>query len=183
MNRVNSSTALAYQNSINARPASTLNNSKQLTAKDNRRGSFTRGNFIETPTDSKKAMQFFSKIGLPSLYKLDKLQYSRGEVADIGLKLSKKLEESESLLDYERRKSDELRNQKLELQQRVQELLYSTKESGGDHYKAKIKKMDKVAVGLQECLDALKDSMIHNFMFIDFYKEVREYVSTNSFEN
>ena len=122
MNRINSSTALAYQNSINARPASSLNTSKQLTAKDSRRGSMTRSNAIETPADSKKAMQFFSKIGLPGLYKLDKLQYTRGEVADIGLKLSKKLEESESLLDYERRKSDELRNQKLELQQRVQEL-------------------------------------------------------------
>ena len=43
--------------------------------------------------------------------------------------------------------------------------------------------MDRVAVGLEDCLNALKDSMIHNFMFIDFYKEIREYVSTNTFED
>lgn len=55
-------------------------------------------------------MQFFQKIGLPSLYKLEKLNYTRSEVADIGIKLSKKLEETENLLEYERRRADEMRN-------------------------------------------------------------------------
>ena len=81
-----------------------------------RRGSQARTDKIETPAESKKAMQFFQKIGYPGLYKLDKLNYSRAEVADIGIKLGKKMEETENLLDYERKKSDELRNQKLELQ-------------------------------------------------------------------
>ena len=82
-----------------------------------RRGSVQRATTsIETPADSKKAMQFFQKIGYPNLYKLEKLNYSRAEVADIGIKMGKKLEETESLLDYERRKSDEMRNKMLELQ-------------------------------------------------------------------
>ena len=76
----------------------------------------TRTGTLETPAESKKAMGFFQKIGCPNLYKLDKLNYSRAEVADIGIKLSKKMEETENLLEYERRRSDELRNQKLELQ-------------------------------------------------------------------
>ena len=76
-----------------------------------------------------------------------------------------------------------MRNQKLELQQKVQDLIHNGKDAAGEHYKTKIKRMDRVAVGLEECLNALKDSMIHNFMFIDFYKEIREYVSTNTFED
>ena len=55
-------------------------------------------------------MNFFQKIGYPNLYKLEKLNYSRAEVAEIGIKMSKKLEETENLLDYERRKTDEMRN-------------------------------------------------------------------------
>ena len=61
-------------------------------------------------------MMFFQKIGCANLYKMDKLNYSRAEIADIGIKLSKKMDETENILEYERKQNEEMRNSKLELQ-------------------------------------------------------------------
>ena len=142
----------------------------------------TRTEKIETATESKKAMMFFQKVGLPNFYKLDKLHYSRAEVADMGIKLSKKLDETENLLEYERRRNDEMRNQKLELQQKIQQLTFKVKESEAEQVKARNQRTEKIASSLQDCLNGLKDSMIHNFMFLDFYKEIQEYVTAHHFE-
>ena len=180
--RVPSSAALANQTANNLKPQTQmLAMNKQQSLKD-RKGSATRAGQIETPAESKKAMAFFQKIGYPNLYKLDKLSYSRAEVADIGIKLSKKLEETENLLEYERKRNDEMRNQKLELQGKIQELTFKAKDFETEQVKAKNQKTDRLARSLQDCLSALKDSMIHNFMHLDFYKEIQEYVSTHHFE-
>ena len=36
---------------------------------------------------------------------------------------------------------------------------------------------------LTECLCALKDSMIYNYLVLDFYKEIQQYVQTNQYES
>ena len=46
---------------------------------------------IETPEESRLATDAYTQIGLPSFYKLDKLSYNRSEIADLGVKISKKL--------------------------------------------------------------------------------------------
>ena len=180
--RVPSSSALAAQHSSSLRPQTQmLAMNKQQSLKD-RKGSATRAAQIETPAESKKAMQFFQRIGYPNLYKLDKLSYSRAEVADIGIKLSRKLDETEHLLEYERKRNDEMRNQKLELQGKIQELTFRAKDAEGEQLKTRNQRTDRLAGSLQDCLSALKDSMIHNFMYLDFYKEIQEYVSAHHFE-
>lgn len=50
-------------------------------------------------------MSAFSRIGLPNFYKIDKMTYSRGDIADIGQKIGRKMDEVEAMLDYERRKN------------------------------------------------------------------------------
>jgi hypothetical protein len=60
---------------------------------------------IETPDESRLATEAYTQIGLPNFYKLDKLNYSRSEIADLGVKLSKKLQMYEQFLDYERIKN------------------------------------------------------------------------------
>ena len=47
----------------------------------------------------------FSRINLPNFYKLDKMTYSRADVAELGSRLGKKLDEMENIVDYERRKN------------------------------------------------------------------------------
>ena len=42
---------------------------------------------------------------MPNFYKLDKTNYSRGDIADIGQKITKKMDDLEAMLDYERRKN------------------------------------------------------------------------------
>lgn len=39
-----------------------------------------------------------------------------------------------------------------------------------------------MAQKLTECLCALKDSMIYNYLVLDFYKEVQSYVQTNQYQ-
>ena len=64
---------------------------------------------IESKEDFDRAQRVFLRLGLPKVYSLDKVQYTRGDVADIALRVGKKLEEFENLLDYERRKADEFK--------------------------------------------------------------------------
>jgi len=35
---------------------------------------------------------------------------------------------------------------------------------------------------LRKCYDALRDSMLHNFTFIEFYKDLQSYTSANFFQ-
>ena len=42
-----------------------------------------------------------------------------------------------------------------------------------------ISRQSNLAQKLTECLCALKDSMIYNYLVLDFYKEVQSYVQTN----
>ena len=60
---------------------------------------------VENPTHTNKMMSAFSRIGMPNFYKLDKTNYSRGDIADIGQKITKKMDDLEAMLDYERRKN------------------------------------------------------------------------------
>ena len=54
----------------------------------------------------------FSKIGLNGIYKVEKSTYSRNDISEIGLKLGKKVEQMEYVVDYERRKC-EVKNREL----------------------------------------------------------------------
>lgn len=36
---------------------------------------------------------------------------------------------------------------------------------------------------LEDCYNALRDSMLHNFVYIQFYKDIQMYVSSNYFED
>jgi len=68
-------------------------------------------------------MAAFAKVELPNFYKLDKTSYSRADISDIGHKIAKKIDDLEAIADYERRKNNVTTREKLELQQRVNELL------------------------------------------------------------
>ena len=48
---------------------------------------------VENPTTTNKMLSTFSRIGMPNFYKLDKQTYLRGDIADIGQKVAKKLDE------------------------------------------------------------------------------------------
>jgi hypothetical protein len=36
---------------------------------------------------------------------------------------------------------------------------------------------------LEQCLKAIKDSMVLSFRFVDFYKDIQAYVASNMFDN
>lgn len=50
-------------------------------------------------------LAIFARINMPNFYKIDKTSYSRGDIADIGQKIARKIDELEAMLDYERRKN------------------------------------------------------------------------------
>jgi len=52
----------------------------------------TKSMRLESQGEGQIATDAFSMIGLQNFYKLDKLQYTRADVAEIGVKLSKKLD-------------------------------------------------------------------------------------------
>ena len=58
----------------------------------------------------------FNRIGMPSFYKIDKVTYSRGDISDLAARLTKKLDEFDNLVDYERRKNEHTNREKLNLQ-------------------------------------------------------------------
>jgi hypothetical protein len=68
------------------------------------------------------AIEGFTQLGIPSFYKLDKLQYQRGEVADLGVRLLKKCDAYESFLSYERNKNEQLEKEKIDYQQQIERL-------------------------------------------------------------
>ena len=77
---------------------------------------------IETPEESRLATEAFTQIGLPNFYKLDKLSYSRSEIADLGVKLCKKMQMYEQFLDYERVKNASIDKERTELKSEFERL-------------------------------------------------------------
>ena len=78
---------------------------------------------VENPTHTNKMLYAFTRLGMPNFYKLDKQTYLRSDIADIGQKVAKKLEECDALIDYERRKNQITTREKVELQQKINGLI------------------------------------------------------------
>mmetsp|Transcript_6771 Transcript_6771/g.8066 ORF Transcript_6771/g.8066 Transcript_6771/m.8066 type:complete len:94 (-) Transcript_6771:1434-1715(-) len=79
----------------------------------------------------------FTKIGMPNFYKLDKQTYLRSDIADIGQKVWKKLEECDAMLDYERRKNQVTTREKVEMQQKINGLIEQAREDEQDKLKVR----------------------------------------------
>ena len=45
---------------------------------------------IETPEESRMAVEAYTWLGLSNFYKLDKQSYSRSEIADLGVRILRK---------------------------------------------------------------------------------------------
>jgi len=60
---------------------------------------------------------------MPNFYKVDKMTYSRSDIADIGLRLGKRLDDLEHMIDFERRKNDFTTKEKIQLQSQVNNLI------------------------------------------------------------
>jgi len=58
----------------------------------------------------------FSRIHLPNFYKVDKITYSRGDITDIGVRMGKRLDDLEHMVDFERRKNEVTNREKIHLQ-------------------------------------------------------------------
>ena len=80
-----------------------------------RAGSATPNSQIETPHHTIKMQILFSRIQMPNFYKVDKMTYSRSDIADIGLRLGKRLDDLEHMVDFERRKNDFTTKEKIQL--------------------------------------------------------------------
>lgn len=52
---------------------------------------------------------------MPNFYKVDKITYSRSDIADIGVRLGKRLDDLEHMVDFERRKNDFTTKEKIQL--------------------------------------------------------------------
>lgn len=57
------------------------------------------------PEISRLVTEAFTHISMPNFYQPDKLNYKRSEIADLGVKIKKKLQMYEQLLDHERVKN------------------------------------------------------------------------------
>jgi len=79
------------------------------------RAGSTRETNIETPHHTNKMHAQFSRIGMPNFYKLDKMTYSRNDISDLANKMSKKMDDLEHMLDYERRKNQTTQREKADL--------------------------------------------------------------------
>lgn len=79
-------------------------------------------NKIETPEESKLATEAYTQLGIPHFYKLDKHTYNRGEVADLGVKILKKMQMYEQLLTYERIKNENCEKEKADLKAQIAQL-------------------------------------------------------------
>ena len=85
-----------------------------------KRSSSTNKLRMESPKEAERAQKVFSRLGMPNAYKLDKTSYSRADVADIGIKVGKKLQDFEHMLEYERRKNEEIRAENAHLQKQIE---------------------------------------------------------------
>lgn len=78
-----------------------------------RAGSVNPSDKIETPHHTNKMIALFNRLNMPNFYKVDKITYSRGDISDLANRLTKKLDENDHLIDYERRKNDVTNREKL----------------------------------------------------------------------
>ena len=111
---------------------------------------------------------------MPQFYKLEKVTYTRADISEIGHKLGRKLDDLEHLVEYERRKNLATQREKVGLQQQVNSLVMQQQKETQERAWVKEQAARQTAVisKLGECLGALKDSMIYNYLVLDFYKEV-----------
>lgn len=128
-------------------------------------------------------INLFNRVGMPNFYKVDKITYSRGDISDLANRLTKKLDDMDHLIDYERRKNDVTNREKLTLQNQVNNLTAQLRKDETDRIKVRkqVQRESVLTQKLTECLCALKDSMIFNYLCLDFYKDVQGYVQANQY--
>lgn len=88
--------------------------------------------------------------------------------------------EYENLLEFERQKVTEVRIERNSLALRLEQLAREMKEQSLQVRKPLISDLKSESLAKQ-CLDAIKLSMHYNLKFIDFYKDLQHYVSSNFF--